>query len=111
MKSYGTELFSTTHGTVYQGKRCLYVAFAGTTTPFNISCFWALKKRVDAVDITEMASNPARAYDCAIISPSGSERCYVLSLAEVIEFQELLAGAKVMLELNSILYEQTYAVA
>ena len=105
------ELFSTANGAVYQGRRDLQVAFAGTKTAFNIPSFWSLKKRVDAVDVEEMAHNPSRAYDCAIISPCGSERCYVLSLSEVIEFQELLAGAKLMLELNSILYEQTYAIA
>jgi len=111
MQNYGTELFTTKQGAVYQGKRNLFVKFAGTVTPFNIPHFWALKKRVDAIDITEMAINPSRAYDCAIISPCGSERCYVLSLAEVMEFQDLLAGTKLMLELNSILYAQTYAIA
>lgn len=105
------ELFATPHGAVQQTKRNLLVTFAGTTTPFNIPSFWSLKKRVDEVDIEEMASNPSRAYDCAIISPCGSERCYVLSLEELIEFKDLLAGAKLMLELNSILHEQMYSVA
>lgn len=111
MQDYGKELFATPQGAVYQGKRQLFVKFAGTVTAFKIIHFWALKKRVDAIDVTEMASNPSRAYDCAIIAPCGSERCYVLSLAEVIEFQDLLAGAKLMLELNSILHEQMYTVA
>jgi hypothetical protein len=105
------ELFATENGAVHQAKRHLLVTFAGTTTPFNIPAFWSLKKRVDAIKVEEMANNPSRAYDCAIISPCGSERCYVLSLAEVIEFQDLLGGAKLMLELNSILHEQMYAVA
>jgi hypothetical protein len=104
-------LFSTPHGAVHQTKRNLVVEFAGTETAFNIPSFWSLKKRVDAIDIEEMANNPSRAFDCAIISPCGSERCYVLSLEEVIEFQDLLGGAKLMLELNSILHEQMYAVA
>ncbi len=111
MQNYGKELFATQYGAVYQGKRTLFVHFAGTVTPFNIVHFWALKKRVDEVDVQAMASNPSRVYDCAIISPCASERCYVLSLAEVIAFQDLLAGTKLMLELNSILHEQTYAVA
>jgi hypothetical protein len=105
------ELFSTAQGTVYQTKRNLIVEFAGTKTAFNIPSFWSLKKRVDAIDVEEMAQNPSRAFDCAIILPCGSERCYVLSLEEVIEFQDLLGGAKLMLELNSILHEQMYVVA
>lgn len=105
------ELFSTPNGAIHQGKRHLLVTFAGTTTAFNLPAFWSLKKRVDEVDIQEMANNPSRAYDCAIISPCGSERCYVLSLEEVIEFKDLLAGSKLMLELNSILHEQTYTIA
>ena len=107
---YGKELFATSQGAVYQGKRSLFVKFAGTVTSFNIVHFWALKKRVDAINIQEMATNPSRAYDCAVISPCSSERCYVLSLEEVIEFQDLLAGAKLMLELNSMLQEQTYTI-
>ena len=109
---YGKELFATAEGTVYQHNRkgCFYVDFWGEVSAFKVPCFFALKKRVDDVDIVAMASNPSREYDYAIISPCGSERCYVLTLCEVLAFKDLLAGAKVMLELNSILYEKLYSV-
>ena len=107
------EIFRTEHGCVYQcdKKRSFSVDFAGYLTEYKIPCFFALKKLVDSVDLEAMALNPDNASDIEIISPCGSERCYVLTLTELLEFRELLAGARVMLQLNSILHERLYRVA
>jgi len=107
------EIYRTKNGCVYQcdGKRCFCVDFAGYVTEFKLPCFFALKKLVDKINLDEMALNPAKASDIEIISPCGSERCYVLTLPELIEFKELLAGARVMLQLNSILHERLYRIA
>ena len=66
---------------------------------------------LDSIDVDAMALNPAKSSDIEIISPCGSERCYVLTLSELLEFKELLAGARVMLQLNSILHERLYRIA
>lgn len=79
-------------------------------TEYKIPCFFALKKLIDGIDLSAMALNADKASDIEIISPCGSERCYVLTLTELIEFKELLAGARVMLQLNSILHERLYRV-
>lgn len=104
------EIYRTENGCVYQcdQKRCFEVEFCGEITEFKLPCFFALKNLVDKIDLEEMALNPANACDIEIISPCGSDRCYVFTLPELIEFKELLAGARVMLQLNSILHERLY---
>ena len=106
------EIFRTEHGCVYQcdRKRCFGVDFGGYMTEYKIPCFFALKKLVDAVDLESMVLNPGKASDIEIISPCGSERCYVLTLPELLQFRELLAGARVMMQLNSILHERLYRI-
>lgn len=80
-------------------------------TEYKLPCFFALKKLVSKIDIDAMALNPSKCSDIEIISPCGSERCYVLTLSGVLEFRDLLSGACVMLQLNSILHERLYRVA
>ena len=106
------EIYRTPNGCVYQcdRKRCFGVEFAGELTEFKLPCFFALKKLVDSIDMEAMALNPSKSSDIEIISPCGSERCYVLTLPELIEFKELLSGARVMLQLNSILHERLYRI-
>lgn len=107
------EIYRTPHGCVYQcdRKRCFSIDFGGYLTEFKFPCFLALKKLVDGIDVDAMILNPDTAADVEIVSPCGSERCYVLTISQLLEFKELLAGAKVMLQLNSILHERLYRKA
>lgn len=106
------EIYGTAHGVVYQCdmKRCFVVDFGGYMTEFKLPCFFALKKLVDSIDLERMALNPSKSFDVEIVSPCGSDRCYVLTLPELIEFKELLSGTRVMLQLNSILHERLYRI-
>ena len=101
------EIFRTEHGVVYQcnHRNCLQIEFAGGVSSFKVQDFFSLKKSVEAIDIEEMANNTNRAVDIAILMPLRSERCFVLTLTEVLNFRELLQGAKAMLVLNSLVYE------
>jgi hypothetical protein len=83
----------------------LQLEFAGGVSSFKVQDFFSLKKSVEAVNIEEMAINANRAADIAIIMPLHSERCFVLTLTDVLNFRELLQGAKAMLVLNSLVYE------
>jgi hypothetical protein len=107
------EIFRTEHGAVYQCNRqnCFMVEFAGGTSPFKVHDFLALKQRLDAIDVQEMAQNASRAADVAIVMPPRSERCFVLTLTDVLNFRELMQGAKVMLRLNSLVYECFHGMA
>ncbi len=101
------EIFRTEHGAVYQcnHRNCLQIEFAGGISSFKIQDFLSLKKSVEAIDIKEMAINADRAADIFILMPLRSERCFVLTLTDVLNFRELLQGAKAMLVLNSLVYE------
>ena len=107
------EIYSTSNGCVYQceSKRCFVVDFGGYLTEYKLPCFFALKNLIDRIDLDAMLLDPATASDIEIISPCGSERCYVLTLAQLLEFKELLSGARVMLQLNSILHERLFRIA
>ncbi len=102
------EVFRTQAGCVYQSdlEHCLYVEFADRTVKYKVKCFFRLKAAIDAVDLVRMASDASRAADVEIISLCACENCYVLTLPQVVAFKELLAGAKVMLDLNSIIHER-----
>ena len=60
---------------------------------------------VDAVDVRQMALHTDDAYDVEILTPPRTDRCYVLTLCEIIHLRELLTGTRVMLELNTMLHE------
>lgn len=106
------ETFRTAHGVVYQCNRTnrFLIDYAGHVSEVRVDDFFLLKQLVDKVDLRAMAQNADRASDYTIISPFCVDRCYVLTLTEVHNLKELLAGAKVMLELNSLLRECFYRV-
>ena len=110
VKQAQIEVFSTLNGKVFQDnqKLCFVVEWQGEKTTFNLPCFFGLKRRVDAVDIEAMLQNPSSNHDFEIIAPCGCDHCFVLSIPEIIEFKNLLSGAKVMMELNSIIYERLH---
>lgn len=110
VKQAQAEIFSTLNGTVYQDnqKLCFVVEWQGKKSDFKLPCFFGLKRRVDAVDIEKMLNNTSSCHDFEIIAPCGSDRCFVLNIPEIIEFRNLLSGAKVMMELNSIIYERLH---
>ena len=110
VKQAQVEVFSTMNGKVYQDnqKLCFVLEWMGEKTTFKLPCFFGLKKRIDAVDLEEMLANPSAYRDFEIIAPCGCDRCFVLSIPEIIEFKSLLSGARVMMELNSIIYECLY---
>ena len=104
------EVFRTEAGCVYQSdpENCLYVEFANKVVAFRLKCFFRLKAIVDKIDLARMASDTQRAADVEIISMCACDHCYVLTLPQIVAFRELLAGASVMLELNSILHERLH---
>ncbi|MBD1426770.1 hypothetical protein H8B17_14380 [Sphingobacterium arenae] len=97
------EVFKTAHGAVYQcsRKNCYWLEFQQTTTAFKISDFFLFKKRIDAMDIARMLADTSRAADFEMIMPHRTERCFILSVQDILSLKDILAGAKFMIELNS----------
>lgn len=106
------EVYSTPSGCVYQCDKqfCFYIEFGGQVSRFNLPCFFSLKRLVDSIDLDSMILNPEKSADVEIINPCGSERIFVLTVREAIEFKDLMSGTRVMLELNSIIRERLHSV-
>ncbi|MBL1408381.1 MULTISPECIES: DUF6686 family protein [Sphingobacterium] len=96
------EVFTTSQGAVYQcsRKNCYWLEFQGNTTAFKVSDFFVFKRSVDQIDIEAMLNNSSRSFDFELIMPFRTERCFLLSVEDVLNLRDLLAGAKFMLELN-----------
>jgi len=105
------EVYKTESGVVYQcnNKNCLWINFAGESISYKIDQFFSLKTIVDNIDINKMINCTDKASDLAIIAPLSSNKIYILNICEVLNFKELLSGTKVMLDLNSIIYEKLYS--
>ena len=101
------EIFRTDKGVVYQcdASYRLILEFWDTHTLFSARDFARFRRMVETIDIRQMALSTAAADDVEILAIPQTERCYVLTLCEVVHLRELLNGAKVMLELNSMLRE------
>ena len=97
------EVFATAQGAVYQcsRKNCYWLEFQHTTTAFRISDFFSFKKRIDAINLASMIDDASRRSDFEIIMPFRTERCFLLSVQDILTLREILAGAKFMIELNS----------
>lgn len=101
------EVYRTDHGSVYQCSRqnCYWLDFGGNTTAFKVSDFFNFKKKIDRVDISAMIIDSSRTADFTIIMPFRTPRCFVLNINDVLNLRALLAGAKFMIELNSVVNE------
>lgn len=105
------EVFSTAKGCVYQSdsQNAFWIEFGGKITPFKTNCFLKLKGVVDNINLAERITCPHSA-DCEIIKMGKCNDFYVLTLCELVAFKELINGAKVMLELNSIIRERLVCI-
>ncbi len=72
----------------------------------NACSLIAFKKKIDAVDLIQMLTDESDYSDIALIATCQQEAIFLLSIREVIDLKQLLAGTLVMLELNSILHQQ-----
>lgn len=97
------EVFLGNEGAVYQcsRKNCYWLEFNGTTTAFSVSDFFLFKKRIDAINISKMIADTSRSSDFEIIMPHRTERCFILSVQDILNLRAVLDGAKFMIFLNS----------
>lgn len=103
-----TEVFTTKNGAIYQcdTERCWYVDFAGKLARFDHRNLLKLRKAVYNIDIEALLLDNTKTPDLEIIFICACDHCYVLSLLQIIALKEILEGAFVMLELNSIISQR-----
>ncbi len=106
------EVFETQYGAVYQcsNQNCYWLEFAGDKTAFRVADFLQFKKKVDSIDIAALIIDSSRRADYTILMPFRSERCFALTLNDVLHLRELLDVARFMIELNSIVQSCLTAV-
>ncbi len=105
--AHAVEIFRTERGAVYQcdATQRLILDFWDTHTALSTRDFAQFRRMVNTIDVQQMALSTGSAYDVEILTPPRSERCYVLTLCEIIHLRELLNGSQLMLDLNSMLRE------
>lgn len=106
--THTTEIYTISTGTVSQcdKRNRLLINFAGSVSVVNVETFLRLKRAVDSIDLEEMATNTRCSSDLEVIAVCGCEPVFILALSEIYALKELLAGAKFILELNSMLHER-----
>jgi|GEM_PF-105313 len=99
------EVFRNDDGAVYQcsAKNCYCLEFKGEATDFKVADFLNFKKQVDRLDVSALLTNSSRSADFTILMPFRCNRCFVLTVLEVVQLKELLDAARYMIELNSLL--------
>ncbi|SEM90413.1 hypothetical protein SAMN05216436_10914 [bacterium A37T11] len=99
------EVYQTQHGAVYQcsNQNCYWLDFAGDKTAFRVADFLHFKKKVDSIDVASLIIDSSRHADYTILMPFRSERCFALTLNDLLNLRELLDGARFMIELNSVI--------
>ncbi|HMR18356.1 MAG TPA: hypothetical protein PKA53_03565 [Sphingobacterium sp.] len=96
------EIFKTEYGAVYQcsRKNCYWLEFQNTTTAFKVRDFMLFKKRIDNINVERMLCDSSRSSDFEIVMPFRTERCFLLTVADILSLRDILDGAKFVLELN-----------
>jgi hypothetical protein len=99
------ELFKSEHGAVYQCSKnnCYWLEFKGEASSFKVADFLRFKRNVDSIDLDTLLTDPSRSADYTILMPYRCNRCFLLTAIDIISLRELLAGARFMIELNSLL--------
>lgn len=103
------ELFRTTKGVIYQDDRSnrFLLKFMGKEVRFKVQEFLHFKKSIDKIDLQDLFLNEPTA-DLQIIHHRHSDQIFLITLCELVALKELLSGAKVMLELNSIICSRLF---
>lgn len=103
--SHLNEVFESEHGAVYQCSKnnCYWLDFKGETSSFKVADFLRFKQNLDDIDIDSLLIDPSRSADYTILMPYRCNRCFLLTTLDIINLRELLAGARFMIELNSLL--------
>lgn len=101
------EVFRTECGTVSQcNKTSSYILeFSRQTTSFKAVDFFDFIKRVNSIKLEDIILSSSSFSDVELIMPPYTDRCFVLTLTDIINLRTLLCGAKFNLHLNSVLWE------
>ena len=100
----GHELYRTGKGVIYQGNQQnnFLLEFLDRKAEFRVQDFLHFKKIIDQINVEDLLLGECIP-DLQIIHHKHSDHLFVFTLCDLVALKELLAGAKVMLDLNSII--------
>lgn len=106
------EIFVNEQGSIYQcsSQRKIVFVFQDKVEYLRINDFFRLQKLVATIDVEKMLLATSLSSEIEILSPIFFEHFFILSIVDVLALQDLLEGAIVMLELQTIIYERLYSV-
>jgi len=98
------ELFRTVKGVIYQDNQQnnFSLEFLDRKVAFRVQDFLHFKKIIDRINIEDLLLGDCF-QDLQIIHHKHSDHLFVFTLCDLVALKELLAGAKVMLDLNHII--------
>jgi len=99
-----SELFRTVKGVIYQDnlRNNFSLEFLDRKVAFRVKEFLHFKKIIDQIKVEDVLLGECFP-EFQIIHHKQSDHLFVFTLCDLVALKELLAGAKVMLELNSII--------
>lgn len=106
-----TLLYGTKLGAIYQDDRGrgFWLEWQGHTSYLTYANFQEVCRQVSQIDLKLMVFDPSPQADFAICSPSGCDRCFVLTLCQAWALKELIGGAQAMIELRRIVNDRLYS--
>ena len=101
------EIYRTEYGAVLQSNRYHHyvLEFGGSRCILKVRDFALFRRSVDEINLDEMVQNPSPAADICILMPSYTDRCFILTVNDVLNLSEILGGASFMINLNSMVQE------
>lgn len=106
------EIFLNEKGGIYQcsAQRKIVFVFQDKVEYLRINDFFSLQKMIAKIDVEKMLLDTSFASEIEILSPVFFQHFFILSITDILALQDLLEGAMVMLELQTILYERLYSM-
>jgi hypothetical protein len=101
------EIHRTVSGAVYQCniQNSYWLEFSGVKTAFKAGDFIDFIRKINDLSLEELLSGDPRSSETTILMPLYCDRCFILSLNDILALRDLLNTAKFYLQLNSVLNE------
>ena len=99
-------VFETINGSLYQSDatECFQLSFHQEELSFRVCELITFKRKLQAIDLPAMLMSEN--HDVEVLHMPHCDRLFVLTIQDILELKELLAGAFTMLELNSMIHRQ-----
>ena len=99
-------VFHTKHTALHfdDSSECFEITFFGQNLNFRFCELYAFKSKIQQIDIVHLLASDTA--DIELVSLPHCNRLFALSILEILEIKELLSGAFVMFELNSIIHQR-----